>query len=96
MRDFNTWLQNFKEVIAGYKYYTDFEKIYRNVGGIKVQLLHAAGFDDGFLCYHDVFPAAGAGAVESGAVDDHENLPSEAWTVIYAVLFYCAVYDAPA
>lgn len=38
MRDFNTWLQNFKEVIAGYKYYTDFEKIYRNVDGIKVQL----------------------------------------------------------
>ena len=38
MRDFNTWLQSFKEVIAGYKYYTDFEKIYRNVDGIKVQL----------------------------------------------------------
>lgn len=38
MRDFNTWLQSFKEVIAGYKYYTAFEKIYRNVDGIKVQL----------------------------------------------------------
>ena len=38
MRDFNTWLQSFKEVIAGYKYYTDFEKIYRNVDGIKVLL----------------------------------------------------------
>ena len=32
------WLNSFKEVIAGYKYYTDFDKIYRNVDGIKVQL----------------------------------------------------------
>ncbi len=38
MRDFNIWLQSFKEVIAGYRYYTDFGKIYRNVEGIKVQL----------------------------------------------------------
>lgn len=32
------WLNSFKEVIAGYKYYTDFDKVYRNVDGIKVQL----------------------------------------------------------
>ena len=38
MRDFDMWLNSFKEVIAGYKYYTDFDKIYRNVDGIKVQL----------------------------------------------------------
>lgn len=38
MRDFNNWLKNLKDVIAGYKYYTDFDKIYRNVNGIKVQL----------------------------------------------------------
>lgn len=38
MRDFNKWLDCFKEVIAGYRYYTDFDKIYRNVDGIRVQL----------------------------------------------------------
>ena len=38
MRDFTTWLEGFRSTIAGYKYYTDFEKIYRNVDAIKVEL----------------------------------------------------------
>ena len=38
MRDFTTWLAGFRSAIAGYKYYTDFEKIYRNVDTIKVEL----------------------------------------------------------
>ena len=38
MRDFQTWLAGFRSAIAGYKYYTDFEKIYRNVDNIKVEL----------------------------------------------------------
>ena len=38
MRDFTTWLAGFRSAIAGYKYYTDFEKIYRNVDAIKVEL----------------------------------------------------------
>ena len=38
MRDFTTWLAGFRSAIAGYKYYTDFEKIYRNVDSIKVEL----------------------------------------------------------
>ena len=33
-----TWLTGFRSAIAGYKYYTDFEKIYRNVDSIKVEL----------------------------------------------------------
>lgn len=37
-RDFNTWLAKFRSVIAGYKYYTDFAKIYQNVDRIKVEL----------------------------------------------------------
>lgn len=38
MRDFTTWLAGFRSAIAGYKYYTDFEKIYQNVDTIKVEL----------------------------------------------------------
>ncbi len=38
MRDFTTWLAGFRSAIAGYKYYTDFDKIYRNVEAIKVEL----------------------------------------------------------
>lgn len=37
-RDFNIWLSYFKKTISDYKYYTDFEKIYRNVDEIKVEL----------------------------------------------------------
>lgn len=38
MRDFNTWLSKFKESISGYKYYTDFDKVYKNVDLIKIEL----------------------------------------------------------
>ncbi len=38
MRKFNDWFSAFKENIADYKYYTDFDKVYRNVEGIKVEL----------------------------------------------------------
>lgn len=37
-RDFNSWLSGFKNSIADYKYYTDFEKVYRNVDKIKIEL----------------------------------------------------------
>lgn len=37
-RNFNEWFSAFKENIADYKYYTDFEKVYRNVETIKVEL----------------------------------------------------------
>ena len=35
-RDFNTWLAGFRDSIADYGYYIDFEKVHRNVDGIKV------------------------------------------------------------
>ena len=38
MRNFNEWINKFKESIADYKYYVDFEKVYRNVDAIKVEL----------------------------------------------------------
>ncbi len=38
MRNFNEWIGKFKESIADYKYYVDFEKVYRNVDAIKVEL----------------------------------------------------------
>lgn len=38
MRNFNKWISKFKESIADYKYYVDFEKVYRNVDAIKVEL----------------------------------------------------------
>ncbi len=37
-RDFNTWLSGFRDSIADYKYYIDFEKVHRNVNEIKVEL----------------------------------------------------------
>ena len=38
MRDFNEWLSGFRESIADYGYYIDFEKVHRNVDAIKVEL----------------------------------------------------------
>ena len=37
-RDFNEWLSNFKDSIATWKYYTDFEKVYANIDQIKIEL----------------------------------------------------------
>ena len=37
-RVFETWLSGFRDSIADYRYYTDFDKVYRNVEGIKVEL----------------------------------------------------------
>ena len=37
-RDFMTWLTSFRESIANYGYYIDFEKVYKNVESIKVEL----------------------------------------------------------
>ncbi len=38
MREFNKWISEFRESIADYSYYTDFEKIHKNVSEIKVEL----------------------------------------------------------
>lgn len=38
MRNFNEWINNFKNSIASYDYYIDFEKVYRNVEQVKVEL----------------------------------------------------------
>lgn len=37
-RNFTEWLSNFKDSIADYSYYIDFDKIYRNVEAIKIEL----------------------------------------------------------
>lgn len=37
-RDFNEWLSNFKTSISDYSYYVDFEKIYRNIDKVKIEL----------------------------------------------------------
>lgn len=37
-RDFNNWLAGFRDSIADYGYYIDFEKVHRNVDSIKVEL----------------------------------------------------------
>lgn len=37
-REFNTWLSSFRDSIADYGYYIDFDKVHRNVDGIKVEL----------------------------------------------------------
>ena len=37
-RDFNVWLSGFRDSIADYGYYIDFEKVYRNVDSVKIEL----------------------------------------------------------
>lgn len=37
-RDFGKWLAGFRDSISDYGYYVDFEKVYRNVDGIRVEL----------------------------------------------------------
>ena len=37
-RNFSTWLSGFRDSIADYGYYIDFEKVHRNVNNIKVEL----------------------------------------------------------
>ena len=37
-RDFNTWLSGFRDSIADYGYYIDFEKVYRNIDKIRIEL----------------------------------------------------------
>ena len=37
-RDFSEWLSGFRDSIADYGYYIDFEKVHRNVDSIKVEL----------------------------------------------------------
>lgn len=37
-RNFNNWLASFRDSIADYGYYIDFEKVHRNVDGIKVEM----------------------------------------------------------
>lgn len=37
-RNFTAWLSGFRDSIADYKYYIDFEKVHRNIDSIKVEL----------------------------------------------------------
>lgn len=37
-RNFNEWLSSFRNSIASYEYYIDFNKVYRNVDSIKIEL----------------------------------------------------------
>ena len=37
-RDFNNWLSDFRDSIADYGYYIDFEKVHKNIDSIKVEL----------------------------------------------------------
>lgn len=37
-RDFQTWLSKFRKSISTYQYYVDFEKVHRNVNGVKFEL----------------------------------------------------------
>ena len=38
MRNFSEWLSGFRDSIADYGYYIDFEKVHRNVDNIKIEL----------------------------------------------------------
>lgn len=62
MRDFNTWLAGFRSSIAGYKYYTDFDKIYKNVDAVKVELnimnslIGSQNIEDEFVALYRRYP----------------------------------------
>ena len=38
MRNFDTWLAGFRPSIADYKYYVDFDKVFKNVEAVKIPL----------------------------------------------------------
>ena len=38
MRDFDTWLSTMRNCINKYSFYVDFEKVYKNVDSIKIEL----------------------------------------------------------
>lgn len=38
MRNFDTWLAGFRPSIADYKYYVDFDKVFKNVEDVKIPL----------------------------------------------------------
>lgn len=38
MRDFNGWLSDFRDSIANYSYYVNFEKVFSNIDNIKIEL----------------------------------------------------------
>lgn len=38
MRNFNEWLNTFRDSIATYTYYVDFNTVYKNADSIKVEL----------------------------------------------------------
>ncbi len=38
MRDFEKWFENFTDNIYTYKYFTDFDKVYKNIDNIKIEL----------------------------------------------------------
>lgn len=37
-RDFDEWLSSFRETIADYAYYVDFEKVFHNIDSLKFEL----------------------------------------------------------
>lgn len=37
-RDFNSWLSSFRDSIADYGYYVDFEKVHRNINSVRIEL----------------------------------------------------------
>ncbi len=62
MRDFKKWLETMQETISTYTYYTDFEKVYKNVDSIKVELnilnslIGSKNIYDDFLNLYSKYP----------------------------------------
>lgn len=61
-RDFNEWFSTFRDTIATWKYYTDFDKVYRNTNKIKDELnilnglIGAENIEDEFRRIVEKFP----------------------------------------
>ena len=61
-RDFNEWLSGFRPSIADYRFYINFDKVYRNVDNIKVELnilnslIGSHNIEEEFRCILSKYP----------------------------------------
>ena len=61
-KDFNQWLSTFRDTIANYTYYVDFDTVYKNLDKVKVELnilnslVGSKNIEDEFVCLLKRYP----------------------------------------
>ena len=62
LKSFDVWLSEFKDSISSYGYYVDFEKVYRNLDNLKIELnilnslIGEKNIEEKFLSLLDKYP----------------------------------------